>query len=46
MWKLEMETAYGDIKVMVFETLNEAIGYIHRTQNCFKYSIEYIERNN
>jgi len=46
MWKLEMETAYGDFKVMVFDTLNKAIAYIHRTQDAFKYSLEYIERNN
>jgi len=46
MWKLEIEDAYGFFKVMVYETLNEAIDYIHKTQNGFKYSIEYIERNN
>jgi len=46
MWKLEIEDVYGFFKVMVYETLNEAIAYIHKTQDAYKYSLEYIERNN
>lgn len=46
MWKLEIETVYGDFKVMIYETLNQAISYIHKTQDALRYSIEYIERNN